>query len=173
MDMKSHILAALREQFERWEELLAGLSEEQVTAPPLPSEYSIRDQIVHLWAWQQRSIARTEAARLDREPEYPDWPTTPDRESQAVTDEVNAWIYATYRDRPWSQVHQDWREGFLRFLDSAQAVSERDLLDSERYPWLAGHALAAYLLSSYDHHQEHYEMTLAWLRQRGDMHFDG
>ena len=33
MNMKDHILAALREQFERWEELLANLSEEQVVAP--------------------------------------------------------------------------------------------------------------------------------------------
>jgi hypothetical protein len=173
MDMKGHILAALREVSDRWEDLLSGLSEEQITTPPLPSELSIKDEIAHLWAWQQRSVARTEAARLEREPRYPDWPVEPDREAEDVTDKVNAWIYATHRDRPWPEVHADWREGFLRFLESAQAVSERDLLDRSRYPWLDGHALAAYLLSSYDHHQEHYEKTLARLHQRGDMGFDG
>ena len=29
-------------------------------------------------------------------------------------DQINAWIYETYREQPWSSVHHDWREGFLR-----------------------------------------------------------
>jgi hypothetical protein len=33
MNMKGYILAALREQLERWEELLSSLSEERITAP--------------------------------------------------------------------------------------------------------------------------------------------
>ena len=33
MNMKGHILAALREQFESWEELLISLGEEQITTP--------------------------------------------------------------------------------------------------------------------------------------------
>jgi hypothetical protein len=37
MNMKEHILAALREQFERWEELLAGLSESRSPLPGLTS----------------------------------------------------------------------------------------------------------------------------------------
>lgn len=33
MNMKEHILAALREQFDSWEELLASLSEAEITTP--------------------------------------------------------------------------------------------------------------------------------------------
>ena len=73
MNMKEHILTALREQFDRWEELLASLSDEQITAPHLMSDWSIKDVIAHLWAWQQISIARMEAAVLNREPEFPKW----------------------------------------------------------------------------------------------------
>ena len=64
MNMKQHILTALKEQFNRWEELLASISEEQITAAHLPSNLSINDVIAHLRAWQQRSIARLKAARL-------------------------------------------------------------------------------------------------------------
>jgi len=74
MSEKQQILAALREEFERWEALLAGLSEAQITAPQLDDGWSIKDVIAHLRAWQQRSIARVEAALSDREPDYPDWP---------------------------------------------------------------------------------------------------
>ena len=57
MDMKEHILAALREEFEGWQVLLAGLSEEQITAPRQGEDWSLKDDMMHLWAWQQRSIA--------------------------------------------------------------------------------------------------------------------
>jgi hypothetical protein len=50
MNMKDHILAALREQFIRWEELLAGLSEDQITAPRFDLDWSIKDVMAHLWA---------------------------------------------------------------------------------------------------------------------------
>ena len=57
MNMKEHILAALREQFDRWEALLGGMAEERITAPQTTSEWSVKDVIAHLWAWQQRSLS--------------------------------------------------------------------------------------------------------------------
>lgn len=64
MNMKMHILKALGEQLERWEELLASMSDEQITDPQLPSGWSIKDVIAHLMAWQQRSIAGTRSCRF-------------------------------------------------------------------------------------------------------------
>ena len=61
MYMKTHMLAALREEFGQWENVLASLTETQITTPPQPGELSLKDEIAHLWAWQQRSIARLEA----------------------------------------------------------------------------------------------------------------
>lgn len=171
--MKDHILAALREEFNRWEELLAGMSEEQVTTPHRSSSWSIKDEIAHLWAWQQRSIARVEAALRDQEPAFPAWPAGLDPDSEDNTDRVNAWIYATHRDQPWPQIHQDWREGFLRFLEGAEAIAERDLLDAGRYPWLHGYPLALILIASYDHHHEHLEKLIARLREHGTTQIDG
>ena len=64
MNDKQRVLTMLREEFKSWEQLLASLSEEQITAPQLPANWSIKDVIAHLRAWQQRSIARLEAALL-------------------------------------------------------------------------------------------------------------
>jgi len=163
MNMQEHILTALREQLDRWEKLLATMSEEQVTTLHLPSTWSLKDVIAHLWAWQQRSIARLEAATLDQEPEFPKWSTDLDPELESDTDQVNAWIHAACRELPWSKVNRNWREGFLRFLELGERVSEKDLLDAGRYAWLEGRPLALVLLGSYDHHQEHLEESLAWL----------
>lgn len=167
MNDKKQILTVLKEEFNRWEELLAGMSEAQITAPHLPSDLSIKDVIAHLRAWQQVSIARLEAALLNREPEFPKWLAGLHPESEENRDQYNDWIYQTYREQPWSSVHQVWREGFLRFLELAEAIPEKDLLDVGRYPWLEGYALSAVLQGSYGHHHEdHLEPLLVWLRQR-------
>lgn len=165
--MKNHILAALDEIFDRWEQLLAGMHETQIVAPLLPSHLCTSDVIAHLMAWQQRSIARVEAALHDREPDMPRWIPGLEPDSEDNTDRINAWIYDTYREQPWTTIHQEWRDGFRRFLEAAEKISERDLLDASRYPWLHRYPLVLFLIASYDHHQEHLEQVQAWLQQHG------
>lgn len=151
MNNKSDLIAMLREEFNRWDHLLATLSADQITAQRRPDTLSVKDTVAHLWAWQQRSIARMKAALSDNEPEYPNWPKTLDPEVDDVTD-INAWIFETNKDKPWPNVYSDWREGFLRFLELAEAVPETDLLTPGRFAWLDGAPLAAVLQGSYEHH---------------------
>jgi hypothetical protein len=165
MNMKEHILAALREQIGRWEELLAGLSEEQITTPLFPSHWSSKDVIAHLLTWQKRSIARVEAALHNREPEFPQWPANLNPELENDTERINDWIYEINRDLSWLKIHQIWKEGFLRFLELAEPIPEPNLLDAGRYPWLNGRPLAFILLASYDHHQEHLDKLIDGLRE--------
>jgi len=165
MNMKEHILAALREQFNRWEELLASLSEEQITSPHFDFDWSIKDVIAHLWAWQQISIARMEGGVNNREPEFPKWVVDIGEDWEENADGVNALTYETNHEKPWSDVYQNWRNGFLRFLELGNKISERDLLDGSKYPWLKGYSLAFILVASYDHHQEHLEKLTNWLQE--------
>lgn len=168
MNMKEHILAALREQFNSWEELLASLSEEEITTPHFDFDWSIKDVIAHLWGWQQISIARMEAAVHDREPEFPKWVMDLQGVWEENADQTNAKIYETNHQNPWSEIHQIWRAGFLRFLELGDSISEKNLLDGDKYPWLKGYSLAFILVASYDHHQEHTEKLLAWVREHAD-----
>ena len=165
MNMKQHILTALREQFDRWEEVLSSMSEDQITGLHTLSDWSTQDVMAYLWAWQQITIARMEAALEDREPRFPTWVADlhPDWEENA--NQTNAWVYETYHPQPWPKVYQNWREGFLRLLETGKRISEMKLLDSGRYPWLEGRPLAVILLASDDHHQEHLEKLLAWLQE--------
>ncbi len=153
MNGKTKLITMLKDEFNRWEELLADLNEEQIIATHLDFKMSIKDVLAHL---QQRSVAKMEAAQHNKEPEYPDWPGELNPESEDV-DLINAWIYEKYHGLPWSDVHQEWKERYLRFLELAETIPEKDLLDTERYPWLGGYALSAVLIGSYEHHQEHLE----------------
>lgn len=165
MNMKEHILTALMEQFNRWEELIAGMSEAQIMAPLRPSEWSSKDVMAHLMAWQKRSIARLEAAQKGQEPEFPQWVPEQDPDAPGDPDLTNAWIYNTYRETLWPKIYRDWKEGFLHFTELAEGIPEKDLLDESRYPWLGERPLALILISSYDHHQEHFDKLTAWMRE--------
>jgi len=165
MNMKGHILAALREQLDTWEELLASLKEEQITAPHFDFEWSIKDVMAHLWAWQQISIARMEAGVNDREPELPKWIVDSIENWEDDSNQVNALTFERNHEKSWSEIHKNWKDGFLRFLDLGNKISERDLLDGDRFPWLKGYSLAFILVASYDHHQEHLEKLRDWLKQ--------
>lgn len=165
MNMKTHILAALEEQLNRWEYMLAGLDAEQIIVPRFDDDWSIKDVVAHLWAWQQISIARMEAAALDREPHFPAWVADLPQDWEENAGQTNAWIYEIYHKKPWAEIYHNWREGFLHLLQSAEPISEKDLLDGNRYPWLSGHPLALVLIASYDHHQEHLEKLLIRLQE--------
>lgn len=167
MSMKQHILLALREQYDSWDELLTSLTEAQATSPLPASTWCVKDVVSHLWAWQQRTTARVEAAAYNREPQFPRWPEDLEPDSEGSTNQVNTWIFETYRDQPWAESYRHWSEGFQHILQIAVQISERDLLDSDRYPWLKGAPLALILLATYDHHQEHYEKLQGALGRRG------
>jgi hypothetical protein len=167
MNMKEHILAALREQFERWDELLAALREVEILAPHFDLDWSIKDVIAHLWAWQQISIARLEGGVQDGGPKFPRWMTDLGENWEESADHVNAVTYGRNHAKPWTEIHQNWRNGFLRFLEVGSRISERDLLDGGRYPWLKGYSLAFILVASYEHHQEHFEKLAGWLSEHG------
>jgi len=165
VNLKGHILAALREQFDSWEELLASLSEEQITTPHFDFDWSIKDVVAHLWTWQQISIARMEAGLRDHGPDFPEWIVESIENWEEDADRVNALTFERNHNKLWSEIHQNWRNGFLRFLELGGKISERDLLDGDRYSWLKGYSLAFILVASYDHHQEHIEKLTNGLRE--------
>jgi len=166
MNMKEHILAAMREQLASWEKLLASLDEEQITAPTFDLNWSVKDVVTHLWAWQQISIARMQGGLDDQVPDHPKWIVESVENWEDAADRVNALTFERHRKAPWSEIYNQWKSGYVHFLELGSRISERDLLDGDRYPWLNGYNLASILIASYDHHQEHFEKLTRWLKEQ-------
>ena len=169
MSNKQQILIELSEIFDRWQELLASLSAAQINQPVLPSEWTVKDVVAHLWSWQQASVARMQAALQGGQPAYPAWwqefKPNPDED----VDRTNAWIYEANRGKPWQMVYADWKAQFQHYLDLSRQLPEKDLLEPARYTWMNGSALLASSLGTLDHHQEHYDTLTAWLRENGKL----
>ena len=113
MNEKQQMLANLREQFEQWQAFLGELDEAQIAAAQEAHSggLSIKDEVAHLWAWQQISNARLAAALGEHEPRFPEWLRGLDPEAESSLETINGWIYELSRDKSWATVRRDWREG--------------------------------------------------------------
>jgi hypothetical protein len=166
MTDKQEALTRLRETFDLWQAFLDNLPEAEITAPPSAGGASIKEVIAHLRGWQQRSIARLEAAELNQAPVFPPVPAELAAVSEDDVDRLNAWFYETARPLSWPQVRQAWQAGFERFLALGAALPEPDLTAPGQYAWLDGEPLLLVLQASYEHHEEHlHPLLLAWLRR--------
>jgi len=164
MNMKEHILTALMDEFNKWEELIRNMGDDLIARPLEPSKWTTKDMVAHLTAWQLRSTARMEASLKNHEPDFPIWVPELDPDAENNTDITNNWIYDTYRGELWPKIYKDWRDGYLEFVEVGDEIPERDLLDASKYAWMGGFPLALILISSYEHHHEHYEILAAWLK---------
>ena len=167
MENKQQIMTSLQKVFNGWQELIASLTEEQILAPAPPSSWTVKDIVVHMWSWQQATVARAEAALLGKDPDYPAWWIACGPDPEEDVDRTNAYLYKINRDKPWSRVYTDWKAQFSRFLELSRQISEDDLMEPGKYAWMGSYALVASSMGTLDHHEEHLESLLAWLKQQG------
>ncbi len=163
MGTKIEVINKLNVVFWQWTNLLATLGKDQIHQPLEPSTWTLKDNLAHLWAWQQGSVARAEAALQNRSPIYPAWWEACGPDPNEDVDRTNDYIYLANKDKTWEAVSADWKSQFQRYLELLKQIPEKDLVEAGKYPWMSGYALIASPEGSWDHHREHYEAFTDWL----------
>ncbi len=165
MENKQEIMTRLQKVFNSWQELIASLGPQEISTPLSPSTWTVKDVVAHLWAWQQATVARDEAALLRIDPDYPNWWRVMGPDPDEDVDRTNDYLYKLNQDKPWPRVYTDWKAQFSRYLELASQLPEKDLLEPGKYPWMGSYALMASTMGTLDHHEEHLETLLAWLKE--------
>lgn len=157
MKKKTELINQLKDVFRRWEEQLLTMNDAEIVTRQLSPDRSVKDDVAHLRAWLQVSIARLEAALSGKDPAYPGWVNglDPDSDSEEDTQSFNEGIYLAHRDESWPFVYHNWQEGFVHFIELAEKIPEDILSDTDRFPWLHGYPLLAILQGALEHHEEH------------------
>ena len=144
------------------DEQLARLSDEQMLQTGVVDDWSIKDALAHISAWERMFIGWIEALLRGEKPDRPECFT------DEWTDKVNARVYAENRDRALADVRQesqDSHEAILLFIDR---LSDEDLFDPQRFPWAKGREMAPWLRANADeHYDEHREQIAAWRAKQG------
>ncbi len=163
MSGKNAIIRQLEDEYRLWLGMLEPMSTEQAEEVQFEA-LSLKDKIAHLWAWQQRTIEKLQAAMEDREPEFPEWPAGLDPDREEDLEPVNSWIYDSLKDKSWDEVLTDWENGFQIVIDLAGQIPEDALLEKGRFAWLGDGRLYDVLYGTYDHHHvEHLPDMKRWM----------
>jgi len=163
---KARVLDAIDAERAAWQALVAEVGESRMEEPGPMGDWSFKDLAAHVTGWRQRSLDRIEAG-LRGEPDTPTpWPA-----ALSTDDEINAWIHQREHDRPLAAVLADADATFARLRVAVEALSDEDLNDPRRFPWLDGRSLAQEIRSGefFAHlHDDHEPDVRAWLDRRGD-----
>lgn len=146
---KMALLEKVQTGYAQFEALLASIPQEQMTIASVDGNWSIKDHLAHLLAWQDRLQELLQAV-LDEQKEPPKPETT-----FSSTDEVNEYIYQKYKDYPLEEVLAAFRTSYQRVFTTIQAFSQERL--NAPFPWyeddrpiwigIAG--------DTYEHYEEH------------------
>ncbi len=158
---KSELLNWLQKEYQEWEALLAQIGPTRMEQPGVNGEWSMKDLIGHLTGWNRWLVARMQAAQRSEPEPPPPWPAHLEAE-----DDINAWIYETYRGRSLreildetDQVHQQLLAVIEELPDDARLERIEPAfhlvwLNDERY-------LASEFFNHY--HDDHEPDVRAWL----------
>src|SRR5260370_25547551 len=146
---KASILDDVRSKYVAREAILAPLDEAQMTTPGVIGDWSIKDILAHITAWQHRLLTWLYAARHNEEP------TISGPDSEEEMDRLNEQFYKENKSRPLADVLGDFRSSYLQIVEAVQAMPEEDLIDPRRFAWLDGDSLRQLVAGeTYDHYEE-------------------
>ena len=163
---KAEVLDIIAAEHRAWQELLEAIGEDRMGWPgAMGPDWTVKDVIAHLTAWRTRTNARLRAALDGTAPAPPPWPAELDEDAPGGVEQVNAWFYATNRDRPLAAVLRESEAAWQQMADLVRALPEADLREAGRFAWLGGAALGPALINgSLGHLHEHIQMLAlqAW-----------
>jgi len=108
------------------EQVISGLSDEQLTAPGPDDGWSIKDHLAHLAAWRHSLIALLEggdrgaAIGLDQR-------SAGESVNVEDVDDVNAFLYRRNHERTLEEVQADFRQAQERVLALLGGMTDADL----------------------------------------------
>lgn len=154
---KTELLAAIRQSRDEWEALLARVPEARLTEPGLAGDWSVRDIVAHVTAWEEAATLRLRAAARGETPSHPIY----FNQEQSI-DARNAAIAARHRDQPPAEVLAASRQGHAQLLAALKALPDDKLID--RDAWTADEPLWRFIAcDTYEHYAEHAATIRAWL----------
>ena len=155
---KIELLDIIRVERARLEASLGQLDEAYMSRPGVEGEWSIKDSLAHITAWEQRLVSWLRAASSG---EIPAVPVPGDLD---YVHRLNWQIFVENQHRPLHEVLADSHRSFQQVLTEVEAISEADLTTPLQAGWARGETrLALIAANTYEHYQEHLEPIRAWL----------
>lgn len=163
---KSELLDWFQEEYRQWEALLDEIGAARMEQPGVNGDWSMKDVVAHLTGWNRRLVDRFQAAAQGESEPPPPWPA-----QLQTDDEINAWIYETYRGRSLREVREEMRQVLQQILAVVESLPGEMRIEQVRQGdrvyhlvWLGEerHQPGEF----FDHfHDDHEPDVRAWMRR--------
>jgi hypothetical protein len=144
---KQELLLAIEKKRSALEALLEPLSPEQMTAPGVVGDWSVKDVLAHPVEWEQMCLFWYRAGLQDRSPEMPapgfKWNQTP---------ALNQMIYEKHRHRSLDDVRARFDASNQEILGVIQDLSNEELFTAGRFAWTKKNTMGTYFVSATSSH---------------------
>ena len=159
VDVKlSSILECLDIERSAFESLLAQVHPAQRDAIPVQDDWTVKDILAHISAWELELLRWLEMAKAGEPPDIP----APGYWASYIG-QYNAQAYARNRDRPLADVEREFQEIFARLREVMESLPE-DPTDPVWSVWYGGTPPWQLLAEYYKHYEEHAVPIRNWLQ---------
>jgi hypothetical protein len=162
---KAKFLETMRSERERWEALLSKIDVGELERPGVAGNWSARDLIVHVTAYECGLVEWLEAARQGTVKTFPDL-DHPD------VDYRNAAILEEKQACSLEEIEAEASRVFGQLIALVEAITEEELLEAKRTEWYVkprwGEQRALWECiadDSYRHYKQHVEDIRRWLKK--------
>jgi hypothetical protein len=150
---KTELLAELDQEWANIERVCAGLSETAMLASGKEGDWSVKDTLAHLSAWQKYLLDRLGNVMTGQKPQYPVMTSWDD------VHRFNAQVYTENQDRPLTSVVIEFRSLYRGVMTVLEALDEETLAKSYTYDFPDDKLTVQQLIraNTSDHFREHCE----------------
>jgi hypothetical protein len=160
---KSTLLAAIQSERRKLENTLELLSRQDMLTRGVCGEWSVKDVLVHLFAWEQLFAGWYKAGQRG------EIPATPARGfTWRDLDKLNRQILQQHRRRKVDDVLAESHDSYRRTLAIVQAIPEDDLFQAGRYAWLGqGNLVGCIKANTSNHYRWARTLIRKWIKVSG------
>ena len=156
---KAELLDRIRTSYAAWQAAAEAIPESAMIRPVLPGDWSAKDLVAHVAAYEQWTAAQVRAATEGREPTplelYGQDDVAEDPQGWDL-DRQNAAIHARYRDVPLLDVLAFAERAHHDLVAALEAVPDDDVARPGAQPWTNGKSLLEVVPGqSWRHIEEH------------------
>lgn len=159
---QAEIITRLNEEQQELADAIAGLPDEAMLEPGVNGDWSVKDILTHISAWEAELVKLLWQARQGKKP------TTIHFSEDRDIDQTNLTWYNERKDRPLELVLEDLQAVRKQTLRRVAEFTEKELNDPQAFKWLRDYPLWEWIASdSFGHGPEHIAQIKAWRQARG------
>jgi hypothetical protein len=144
---KAQLLKDIVTERRRLQKSLATCSEEEMIQPGVTGNWSVKDILAHIVAWEQLFLSWHIAGIQGQTAGRP-----PAGMSQRAIDELNQEIYEKHRDRALEEIRAEFSASYRQMLAAVEEIPEEDMFARGRYRWTGKLTLADYIAGNTCNH---------------------